>query len=154
MVNGWSIGANRWPVIKHTAAMSPTSRLAVVAVLGMLALGACGEAEPALSDVATPVATATPTATPTPVVTATPTPTLAPTPTPTLTATPTAVPPSALFTWPQWARTARIAGSAFHLEDSLEDIDDALDRLAAQHVSVVLGDSPWGVVLHGVDEGR
>ena len=54
------------------------------------------------------------------------------------------MPPSAFFTWPDWSRTARIAGSAFHLEDSEEDIDAALDDLAAQHVSVVLADSPWG----------
>ena len=50
----------------------------------------------------------------------------------------------ASFVWPPWSRTARIAGSSFHLEDTEEDIDAALDDLASQQVSVVLADSPWG----------
>jgi len=52
-------------------------------------------------------------------------------------------PPSS-YTWPDWARTARIAGAFFELDDSEEEIDARLDALAAQNVSVVLADSPWG----------
>ena len=48
------------------------------------------------------------------------------------------------FAWPDWARTARIAGASFELEDSEADIDARLDALAVQNVSVVLADSPWG----------
>jgi len=48
------------------------------------------------------------------------------------------------FTWPDWARTARIAGAYFDPTDSDADMDTRLDALAAQHVSVVLADSPWG----------
>jgi hypothetical protein len=48
------------------------------------------------------------------------------------------------FTWPDWARTARIAGAYFDPTDSDADIDTRLDALAAQHVSVVVADSPWG----------
>jgi len=48
------------------------------------------------------------------------------------------------FTWPDWARTARIAGAYFDPADSDADIDTRLDALAAQHVSVVVADSPWG----------
>ena len=80
--------------------------------------------------------TPTPSPTPSPNATPIPTSTVTQGPTPTLLSTP--------FTWPGWARTARIAGASFHLEDSDEDIDDALDRLASQQVSVVLADSPWG----------
>jgi len=53
-------------------------------------------------------------------------------------------PSSVAFAWPEWARTARIAGASFELEDSEADIDARLDALAAQNVSVVLADSPWG----------
>ncbi len=48
------------------------------------------------------------------------------------------------FTWPEWARTARIAGAYFDPAMSAEDIDAQLDALAAQNVSVVLADTPWG----------
>jgi len=48
------------------------------------------------------------------------------------------------FVWPDWARTARIAGAYFDPADSDAHIDARLDALAAQHVSVVLTDSPWG----------
>ncbi|MEZ4656208.1 MAG: choice-of-anchor Q domain-containing protein [Caldilineaceae bacterium] len=48
------------------------------------------------------------------------------------------------FTWPTWARTARIAGAYFAPADSDAAIDAQLDVLAAQRVSVVLADSPWG----------
>lgn len=51
---------------------------------------------------------------------------------------------SAGFTWPTWARTARIAGAYFHPAESEAVIDARLDELAAQHVSVVVADTPWG----------
>lgn len=57
---------------------------------------------------------------------------------------PTAPPISPSFVWPDWARTARIAGAYFHPDDSEAAIDARLDALAAQHVSIVLADSPWG----------
>ncbi|MFN8472646.1 MAG: hypothetical protein U0822_10680 [Anaerolineae bacterium] len=52
--------------------------------------------------------------------------------------------PASSFTWPDWARTARIAGAYFDPAMSAADIDSQLDALVAQHVSVVLVDSPWG----------
>lgn len=48
------------------------------------------------------------------------------------------------FTWPVWARTARIAGAYFAPDASDAEINARLDELAAQQVSVVLADSPWG----------
>jgi hypothetical protein len=48
------------------------------------------------------------------------------------------------FTWPDWARRARIAGAFFEPGDSDDDIEGTLDDLASQGVSVVLTDSPWG----------
>ncbi|MEZ4862052.1 MAG: choice-of-anchor Q domain-containing protein [Caldilineaceae bacterium] len=51
---------------------------------------------------------------------------------------------AAPFTWPTWARTARIAGAYFAPDESDAAIDARLDELAAQQVSVVLADSPWG----------
>jgi len=51
---------------------------------------------------------------------------------------------SGSFTWPDWAYTARIAGAFFEPQDTEEEIDNQLDALAAQNVSVVLADSPWG----------
>ena len=48
------------------------------------------------------------------------------------------------FHWPTWAYTARIAGAFFEPQDSEEEINAQLDALAAQNVSVVLADSPWG----------
>lgn len=64
------------------------------------------------------------------------------------TVAPTSLAPSstrtASFTWPAWARTARIAGAYFAPDDSKADIATRLDALAAQRVSVVLADSPWG----------
>ena len=105
-------------------------------------LAACGGGE------AEPAPTSTPTAKPVPVPTVATRPTAAPTlqatPAPTPDAIGVVVPTSPSFTWPHWSRTARIAGSAFHLEDTEEDIDAALDDLASQQVSVVLADSPWG----------
>ncbi|MBI3963132.1 MAG: hypothetical protein HY335_10280 [Deinococcus sp.] len=63
--------------------------------------------------------------------------------------------PGATFRWPEWAHTARIAGAFFVLEDSDEDIDARLDALAAQNVSVVLADSPWGWSYSGwVDDAE
>ncbi|MCB0085615.1 MAG: hypothetical protein KDE47_31955, partial [Caldilineaceae bacterium] len=53
----------------------------------------------------------------------------------------TAPPP---FAWPDWARTARIAGAYFAPDLSDTAIDAQLDELASQQVSVVLADSPWG----------
>lgn len=48
------------------------------------------------------------------------------------------------FVWPAWAHTARLAGAYFHPDDSAAVIDTRLDELAAQHVSVIVADSPWG----------
>ncbi|MCB0082732.1 MAG: hypothetical protein KDE47_17445, partial [Caldilineaceae bacterium] len=48
------------------------------------------------------------------------------------------------FIWPAWARTARIAGAYFHFNESTAEIEARLDNLAAQQVSVILADSPWG----------
>jgi hypothetical protein len=48
------------------------------------------------------------------------------------------------FTWPDWARQARIAGAFFEPDDSDDDIEGVLDDLVSQDVSVVLADSPWG----------
>lgn len=48
------------------------------------------------------------------------------------------------FVWPEWARRARIAGAYFHPTESEAVITARLDALAAQQVSVVLADSPWG----------
>ncbi|MEZ4728940.1 MAG: choice-of-anchor Q domain-containing protein [Caldilineaceae bacterium] len=53
-------------------------------------------------------------------------------------------PASSSFAWPDWARTARIAGAYFAPDNSDAAIDARLDALVAQHVSVVLTDSPWG----------
>jgi len=50
----------------------------------------------------------------------------------------------AAYVWPDWSRTARIAGAFFDLTDTSATIDARLDALAAQHVSVVLADCPWG----------
>ncbi len=58
--------------------------------------------------------------------------------------TPTTLRSSGTFTWPTWARAARIAGSFFYTSDTTASIDAQLDALAAQSVSVVLADSPWG----------
>ena len=71
-------------------------------------------------------------------------PTAAPTslaPSSTRVSLPTSVAP---FSWPAWARTARIAGAYFAPDDSQADIAARLDALANQRVSVVLADSPWG----------
>ncbi len=57
---------------------------------------------------------------------------------------PVASDPVASYAWPGWARTARIAGAFFELEDSEAEIDARLDALAVQNVSVALADSPWG----------
>jgi hypothetical protein len=48
------------------------------------------------------------------------------------------------WAWPDWARTARIAGAYFDPADSDAELEVHLDVLLAQHVSVVLADSPWG----------
>jgi len=48
------------------------------------------------------------------------------------------------WVWPRWACTARIAGAYFHPTEDNAAIDARLDALLAQHVSVVLADSPWG----------
>jgi hypothetical protein len=48
------------------------------------------------------------------------------------------------FTWPDWARQARIAGAFFEPDDSDDDIQGTLDDLVSQGVNVVLADSPWG----------
>lgn len=48
------------------------------------------------------------------------------------------------FTWPDWARAARIAGAFFDQNDTSATIDAQLDDLVAQHVSVVLANCPWG----------
>ncbi|MDE3088845.1 MAG: hypothetical protein KGJ80_05630 [Chloroflexota bacterium] len=48
------------------------------------------------------------------------------------------------FAWLDWAGTARIAGAFFDPTDTPADIDARLDALAAQNVSVVLADTPWG----------
>ncbi|MEZ4869980.1 MAG: hypothetical protein R3C14_52115 [Caldilineaceae bacterium] len=48
------------------------------------------------------------------------------------------------YSWPTWARTARIAGAYFAPGNSAAALSARLDALAAQQVSVVLADSPWG----------
>ena len=48
------------------------------------------------------------------------------------------------WVWPWWACTARIAGAYFDPTEDNAAIDARLDALLAQHVSVVLADSPWG----------
>ena len=112
-----------------------STSIATAASVPTLTTPGAGTPRPANTDThplaATPVPTPKPTAKPVPVPNA---------------ATPlaTAAPTSPSFTWPHWSHTARIAGSAFHLEDTEEDIDAALDDLAEQQVSVVLADSPWG----------
>ncbi len=57
---------------------------------------------------------------------------------------PTASEEPTAFVWPHWAQTARIAGAYFHPSESDATLDARLDLLAAQQVSVVLADSPWG----------
>jgi hypothetical protein len=51
---------------------------------------------------------------------------------------------AAPFTWPTWAQRARIAGAYFHPSESEATIDARLDALAAQQVSVIIADTPWG----------
>lgn len=51
---------------------------------------------------------------------------------------------TASFVWPDWARTARIAGAFFDLGTTPADMDARLDALVSQHVNVVLANSPWG----------
>jgi hypothetical protein len=48
------------------------------------------------------------------------------------------------WTWPSWARTARIAGAYFHPTETAAEIDCRLARLADEGVTVVIADSPWG----------
>ncbi|HHQ48224.1 MAG TPA: hypothetical protein ENK19_04990, partial [Acidobacteria bacterium] len=48
------------------------------------------------------------------------------------------------FTWPRWARTARLAGMAFEPEMSDAEIDAKLDRAVADGVSVLVVDGPTG----------
>jgi len=55
-----------------------------------------------------------------------------------------AIPPLTQFAWPDWARTARIAGAFFDLSDTTATIDARLNALVSQNVSVVLADCPWG----------
>ncbi|MFN8464941.1 MAG: hypothetical protein U0X20_05295 [Caldilineaceae bacterium] len=46
--------------------------------------------------------------------------------------------------WPEWAHTARIAGAYFAPTETAAALAARLDRLAAEHVSVVIADSPLG----------
>ncbi|MFN8487915.1 MAG: hypothetical protein U0350_10005 [Caldilineaceae bacterium] len=55
-----------------------------------------------------------------------------------------AQPTPTAFTWPTWARTARIAGAYFHPSNSAAEIAATLDALAAQQVSVIIADNPLG----------
>lgn len=48
------------------------------------------------------------------------------------------------FVWPSWAHTARLAGAYFAPTESPAVIDARLAQLAAEHVSVVVADSPLG----------
>ena len=48
------------------------------------------------------------------------------------------------FVWPDWAHTARIAGAYFTATESAAVVDARLAQLAAEHVSVVVADSPLG----------
>lgn len=52
--------------------------------------------------------------------------------------------PGPAFVWPYWARTARLAGAYFHPTETDATITARLDQLAAQHVSVIIADSPLG----------
>lgn len=62
---------------------------------------------------------------------------------------------AAKFIWPDWARTARIAGAYFSPENSQAELAARLDLLAAERVSVVIADSPWGEQYAAwVDEAR
>lgn len=51
---------------------------------------------------------------------------------------------AAPFVWPRWARTARLAGAYFHPAEDLAAAAARLDKLAADHVSVLVADSPLG----------
>lgn len=56
--------------------------------------------------------------------------------------------------WPRWAHTARLAGAYFYPGESDAVIVARLDRLAAEHVSVVVADSPLGEQYKAwVDDG-
>jgi len=48
------------------------------------------------------------------------------------------------FSWPRWARTARLAGAAFEPEMSDAEIEAKLDRAVAGGVSVLVVDGPTG----------
>ncbi len=48
------------------------------------------------------------------------------------------------FVWPEWARTARLAGAYFTLTESAAVHAARLDKLAAEGVSVLIADSPFG----------
>lgn len=57
--------------------------------------------------------------------------------------------------WPEWAYTARIAGAYFSPTETSAVITARLDELAAEHVSVVIADSPLGEHLHAwVDDAH
>lgn len=48
------------------------------------------------------------------------------------------------FVWPGWARTARLAGAYFFPAEETAVVAARLDRLAAEGVSVLIADSPFG----------
>lgn len=52
--------------------------------------------------------------------------------------------PDYVFEWPQWARTARIAGAYFFPGENDAVVAARLNKLAAEHVSVIIADSPLG----------
>ncbi len=48
------------------------------------------------------------------------------------------------FAWPEWAYTARLAGAYFHPTEDTATLAARLDKLAAESVSVLIADTPFG----------